>query len=102
MQLLFLLQLEKTICIKALRELEKEKEERERCANNKADVEAESHKIDELEFEHSAAVTGVYFTCDLLGDDLQLTKIEVSRFYFSQYLEFIVFLANTLVVSVVS
>ncbi|VDN90208.1 unnamed protein product [Brugia pahangi] len=71
---------QRNIRMRALKEMEKEKKEREGCANDKMDVEIRTHVIDEREFEHSAAVSGVYFTCDLLGDDLQLTKNEVSLF----------------------
>ncbi|EJW84121.1 hypothetical protein WUBG_04971, partial [Wuchereria bancrofti] len=67
---------QRNIRMRALKEMEKEKKEREGCANDKMDVEIRTHVIDEREFEHSAAVSGVYFTCDLLGDDLQLTKNE--------------------------
>ncbi|KAK6109962.1 PUB domain family protein [Brugia pahangi] len=70
---------QRNIRMRALKEMEKEKKEREGCANDKMDVEIRTHVIDEREFEHSAAVSGVYFTCDLLGDDLQLTKNEMRK-----------------------
>uniref|UniRef100_A0A8R1XWX7 UBX domain-containing protein n=1 Tax=Onchocerca volvulus TaxID=6282 RepID=A0A8R1XWX7_ONCVO len=68
---------QRNIRIRALKELEKEKREREKCASDKLDVEVENHIIDTREFEHSGAVSGVYFTCDLLGGDEQLTKNEM-------------------------
>ncbi|EFO24996.2 hypothetical protein LOAG_03490 [Loa loa] len=68
---------QRNIRIRALKELEKEKKERERSASDKVDVGIRAHVVDEREFEHSGAISGVYFTCDLLGDDLQLTKNEM-------------------------
>ncbi|VDK86058.1 unnamed protein product [Litomosoides sigmodontis] len=66
---------QRNIRIRALKELEKEKKEREGACDK--DVEIGTHVIDEREFEHSGAVSGVYFTCDLLGGDQQLTKKEM-------------------------
>ncbi|CAG9537791.1 unnamed protein product [Cercopithifilaria johnstoni] len=69
---------QRNIRMRALKELEKEKKEREKCTSDK-DVQLGTHVIDEREFEHSGAVSGVYFTCDLLGDDYQLTKNEMRK-----------------------
>lgn len=66
--------------IQARKELEKEKKEREKSTNDKENDGAGTHAIDKREFEHSGAVSGVYFTCELLGDDEQLTKNEVGLF----------------------
>ncbi|KAM3726868.1 UBX domain-containing protein [Dirofilaria immitis] len=68
---------QRNIRMRALKELEKEKKERERCASDKMDVEVGTHIVDAREFEHSGAISGVYFTCDLLGGDEQLTKNEM-------------------------
>ncbi|KAL3981755.1 PUB domain family protein [Acanthocheilonema viteae] len=69
---------QRNIRMRALKELEMEKKEREDSTSNK-NVEIGTRTIDEREFEHSSAVSGVYFTCDLLGDDLVLTKNEMRK-----------------------
>ncbi|VDN29732.1 unnamed protein product [Gongylonema pulchrum] len=70
---------QRNIRMRALRELEKEKKERERSENVDSSLRETKHcAVDEQEFEHSSAISGVYFTCDLFGDD-KLTKDEALR-----------------------
>lgn len=72
---------QRNIRLRALKELEEERRQRELESNEgKNEVpSAGSHQIDLREFDHSAAIPGVYFTCELLGEDLKLTKSEMKE-----------------------
>ncbi|VDM26811.1 unnamed protein product [Toxocara canis] len=69
----------------ALKELEEERRAREQEINRSdASTQREPNKdefakVDVREFEHSNAVKGVFFTCELLGDDIVLTRDEMKQ-----------------------
>uniref|UniRef100_A0A0M3HHM2 IBB domain-containing protein n=1 Tax=Ascaris lumbricoides TaxID=6252 RepID=A0A0M3HHM2_ASCLU len=74
---------QRNIRLRAMKELEEERRAREMesnrhsASNETHSVEKHVGEIDVKEFEHSNAIKGVFFTCELLGDDIILTKEEV-------------------------
>lgn len=73
---------QRNIRMRALRELEEERRQRELELHETKNEEiptAGLRQIDVREFEHSAAIPGVYFTCELLGEDLKLTRSEMKE-----------------------
>lgn len=71
---------QRNIRLKALRELEKERLKESPLAGKELVGEKSdsgTHIIDERTFEHSDAIQNVYFTCELLGDEIKLTKDEM-------------------------
>ncbi|VDD88276.1 unnamed protein product [Enterobius vermicularis] len=72
---------QRNIRLKALRELEKEREEADILAgkNEPAKTDYVAQTVDEQSFEHSNVIQNVYFTCELLGEELKLTKYEMRK-----------------------
>lgn len=73
---------QRNIRLKAMRELENERQQQGSGIRNPDEASSEekalaTHVIDERNFEHSGAIQGVYFTCELLGDEVQLTRSEM-------------------------
>lgn len=76
---------QRNIRLRAMKELEEERRARE-MESNRHSASNETHpmekhvgEIDVKEFEHSNAIKGVFFTCELLGDDIILTKEEMKK-----------------------
>ncbi|VDK33811.1 unnamed protein product, partial [Anisakis simplex] len=66
--------------MKELEEEERRAREQERNEERGALAqENRNEEIDVREFEHSNAINGVFFTCELLGDDIVLTKNEMKQ-----------------------
>ncbi|VDM96300.1 unnamed protein product [Thelazia callipaeda] len=67
---------QRNIRLRALKELEAEKKGNQQT--NEVTTEPKINVKKDQAFEHGSAISGVYFTCDILGD-AQLTKSEVLR-----------------------
>ncbi|CAI4228439.1 unnamed protein product [Auanema sp. JU1783] len=70
---------QKKIQMIAKKELEEERQRNDPNSLLKDLALAEKHVPDVKEFEHSGAIEHVYYSCELLGDDIMLPKSELTK-----------------------